>query len=172
MIELGWSRNSVSRQTRRITGAFRWGPRRGSFRRPWAELKTISPVAPGRAPEAEPIRTVPMERLHGVEDRLHVGAESRALLAAMIEVQRLTATRSQELRGIRPKFVKTEGAAWLCTVPGKLNKSYHSGKRQAYWFGPRVQRVLKPWVAIASLAEFRPGVEPLGGHRIPVGSSR
>jgi integrase len=150
MVELGWKLNTVRLAMCRLVRLFKWGAKEKLV--PvgvWHELKLRDPVLPGQIEETEPKLSVPNKDIEAIFPYLHQFVEARAMLAAMIEVQRLTGMRPSPLTGMRLDQIDRIGDVWFYAVPGETNKNHHRKKKSSYWFGPRTQRVLKPWLAVA-----------------------
>lgn len=138
MIREGWTRAYVNRACSRIRRVFRWGV--GQELVPaatWHALRAVDPLRKGRsaAKEAPPVLPVDPAAVEAVLP--HLGR----VVAAMVELQRLTGMRPGEVCILRPRDVDTSGAVW--TYRPFHHKTEHHGRDRVVFIGPKGQDVLR-----------------------------
>lgn len=103
-------------------------------------LETIQPLRKGRtqAPETEPVKPVPMEHVEAAK------AYVTSPVAALIDLLVLSGARPGELVELRPYDVDTSTDPWQ-TRP-EAHKTAWQGRDRVILFGPKAQRVLKPFM--------------------------
>lgn len=142
MVNRGWSRTTINQAVSRIKQVFRWAVENelipGHVHH---SLQAVAGLRRGRceARESEPVRPVPAAYVEAVRPFV-----SRQVWA-MIELQRLTAARPGETVLLRPCDLDTSGRVWTYTLPD--HKTAHHGHRRVIYLGPRVQAVLRPFLA-------------------------
>jgi integrase len=146
MIAAGLARGVINQRVGRIIRAFKWaGSEELISVTVYQALKTVSGLQRGRttARETEPVKPVPEAFVDAV--RPHVSAQ----VWAMIELQRLSAMRPNEVVAMRAADLDTSGPAWVYRPAS--HKMEHKGKGRVVFLGPRAQAILRPW--------FRPSLE-------------
>jgi integrase len=141
MVADGVSRGVVNRRVGRIIRAFKWASSEALVTASVHQtLKTVDGLRRGRseARETEPVTPVPEAFVDAV--RPHVSAQ----VWAMIELQRLTAMRPNEIVGMRTGDLDTSGAVWVYRPAS--HKMEHHGRSRVIHLGPRAQAVLRPWL--------------------------
>jgi len=104
-------------------------------------LEAVESIHKGRDPrvsESEKIRPAP---------RKHVQAILRFVspqIRAMIQLQRLTAMRPDEVTIMRPADIDRSGDVWIFTPDG--HKTEHLGIEKTVPLGFRAQTILRPWL--------------------------
>lgn len=142
MIEQGWCRNVVNRQTTRIRQVFKWAAAEELIPPSvFHGLQAVAGLQHGRggASESEPVKSVPEQHVHAIKD--HVSRQ----VWAMIELQLLTGMRSDEVTGMRPVDLNTTGKNWIYSPP--RHKNLHRGHRRDVALGPRARQILEPFLA-------------------------
>jgi integrase len=144
-IEAGLCRNEVNKRTRRLVRMFAWGVEEGLVPSPvyWG-LKAVKGIKKGRegVRESKPIRPVADAIVDATLPYLS------PQVRAMVEIQRLTGMRPEEVCAIRTIDVDRSGAVWIYTP--ESHKTEHHGKARQIHIGPKAQEILRPW--------FRPGL--------------
>lgn len=141
MIARGWARSNVNRMVGRVVALFKFGVR-SKLVPPavHAELRTIHPLKRGRcgAKETDPVRPVDDAVVDAI--RPHVSRQ----VWAMVEIQRLTGMRSEEVCSMRGVDLETTGAIW--TYRPRTHKTEHHGHAREVPLGPRAQEVIRPFL--------------------------
>lgn len=138
MVARKWARVTINRHVVRLQTVWRWAEERELVPRgAWAGLRVLKPIPRGdrRVPDHPPCR--PLDQ--GEYELLLLGCHP--LLAAMVEVQWLTAVRSGELRRMRA------GEVVDATFRPLRHKNTWRGHDRAVPLGPRARAVLAPWLA-------------------------
>jgi integrase len=139
-IDGGLCRNEVNKRTRRIVRLFAWGVEEGLVPAAvhWG-LKAVKGIKKGRGGvrESEPIRPVPDKVVDATLPYLP------PQVRAMVEVQRLTAMRPQEICQLRTIDIDRSGGIW--TYFPHRHKTEHHDKVRAVIIGPRAQALLEPF---------------------------
>jgi integrase len=140
-IDADLCRNEVNKRTRRIIRLFGWGVEEGLVPAAvhWA-LKAVRGLKKGRSGvrESRPVKPVADEVVDATLP--HLSPQVRA----MVELQRLTGMRPQEVCGLRTCDIDTTGPVWIY-APDR-HKTQHHGKERRVRIGPRAQAILKPWL--------------------------
>lgn len=103
-------------------------------------LKAVESLKQGRCSAPEP-RVVPPVDDAVVEATL---PKLQPTVAAMVQLQRLTGARPEEVCTIRPIDVDTSGELWEF-IPAS-HKTEHCGRRRVIYLGPKAQDVLRPFL--------------------------
>ena len=139
-IDGGLCRNEVNKRTRRIVRLFAWGVEEGLVPAAvhWG-LKAVKGIKKGRGGvrESKPIRPVPDEVVDATLSYL------APQVRAMVEVQRLTGMRPQEVCELRTIDIDRSGETW--TYIPERHKTEHHDKAREVIIGPRAQEILKPF---------------------------
>jgi integrase len=141
MVSNGWARSLINQRVGRIVRAFKWaGSEELVSTSVYQSLKTVNGLRRGRteARETEPVKPVPEAFVDAV--RLHVSAQ----VWAMIELQRLTAMRPNEVVAMRASDLDTSGPVW--SYRPATHKMEHRSRERVIFLGPRAQAVLRPWL--------------------------
>ena len=141
MVEAGWSRRYVNRQTDKVRRMFRWGVSQELVPATvYQALQAVEGLRRGKteAPEAEPVRPVPEEHVAAVKD--HVSRQVRT----MIELQSITGMRPGEVIIMRTRDIDTTGRLWLYRPSS--HKTQSAGHERDVYLGPRAQSVVAPWL--------------------------
>ncbi len=128
MVVRGWSRTTVNQSAGRVVATFGWAVGQGMIPASVpAQLREVEPLKAGKtkAPGKRKKKPVPDADVIAVFPHLSPKPERRALLTAMIRVQRRCGMRPGEICGMRPSDLDREGDVWVYTVPAHVNKSEH-----------------------------------------------
>jgi integrase len=141
MVDRGWARAHVNKNTRRIQRMFRWAA--GEQLIPldvWHLLKSVEGLRFGHtaAPETEPVRPV----AENVIDQ--TVKHCTPTLAAMIRLQQYTGMRPGELCILRSGDVDVTGKVWVYAP--ERHKTQHHGRERKVFIGPKAQAVLRPYL--------------------------
>jgi integrase len=148
MVTDGLSRNVVNQRVGRIVRAFKWaGSEEFVPTSVYQSLRTVDGIRRGRsaARETEPVKPVPEAFVDAV--RPHVSAQ----VWAMIELQRLSAMRPNEVVTMRTADLDTSDSTWAYRPAS--HKMEHKGRGRIVFLGPRAQAILHPWFC-PSLEEY------------------
>jgi integrase len=139
-IDSGLCRNEVNKRTRRIVRLFAWGVMEGLVPASvhWG-LKAVEGIKKGRGGvrESKPIRPVPDEVVDATLPCLP------PQVRAMVELQRLTGMRPQEVCELRTIDIDRSGETW--TYIPERHKTEHHDKDREIIIGPRAQAILSSW---------------------------
>lgn len=139
-----WSRRYINHQINRLRRMFRWAVSEELLpARVIHALETLQPLRRGRGDAAEatdrqPISPVPDEHIDTVV------AYMPPPVRAMVELQRLTGMRSQNVTAMRLSDLDRSGDVWEY-VPAE-HKSAWKGRRLFIALGPRCQEILRPFL--------------------------
>jgi integrase len=149
MIKEGWCRSSINAQTNRLRHVFKWGASRELISADvHRALTTLPPLKMGRttAAESEPVRPV-AEAV--VEATL---PHCSTVIAAMIQLARLTGARAGEICMLRTGDIDRSGPVWVYRP--LAHKNAHRGHRREICIGPKAQAVLAPFLKPLNPAGF------------------
>ncbi|HTQ37684.1 MAG TPA: site-specific integrase [Pirellulales bacterium] len=141
LIDKGYCRTSINRDIGRIKLMFKWsGSQELIPASVYHGLQTVAGLRIGRsgAKESDPVKPVPQAFVDGVLD--HVPPT----VAALINLQLLTAARPGELLIMRTGDLDTSGRIWTYTP--ERHKTAHRGHRRTIYIGPRAQAILRPFL--------------------------
>ncbi len=141
MVDQGLCRRLINHRVNRIRRMFKWGVENELV--PPDVLHSLQAVAPlkkGRttARESEPVRPVALEHVEAV-----LPAVARQI-AAMIQLQLLTAMRPGEVVLMRPADIDQSGDIWIYR-PQRHKTDYRDLAREVL-LGPKAQEILRPWL--------------------------
>ena len=140
-IKQGLARTECNRRTRLIVQAFRWAAENELIPAVNLEaLKAVKGLPKGRsaAHESDPVRPVPDAHVDAILPYL-----SRQV-RAMIDLERLTGMRPNEVVQMRTGDLNMSGPCWEYTPDH--HKTEHFEKGRMIMIGPKAQEVLKPWL--------------------------
>jgi integrase len=143
-IKQGLARTECNRRTRLIVQAFRWAVENELIPAVNLEaLKAVKGLPKGRsaAHESEPVRPVPDAHVDAI--LAHLSGQVRA----MVELERLTGMRPNEVVQMTAGHLNMSGPCWEYTPPH--HKAEHFEKGRVIMIGPKAQGVLKPWLRSA-----------------------
>lgn len=157
MIAAGNCRNYINGQTSRLKHIFKWAAAEELVP---AEVYQRLAVVPGlqkgktAARETAPVLSVPDEVVDATLPYV------KAVVAAMVEFQRLTGSRPDEVCRMRPRDIDRTGDVWRY-IPSEHKNEHHDRIRIIY-IGPQAQGVLKPYLFGDDLPCFRAPRSPNG----------
>jgi integrase len=137
MVAAGWSRKYVNKQIGRVVRMFKWGVAEQLVRPAvWQALQAVGGLKRGRtnAPEYAPVTPVDEAVVAKTLPFLS------AIVADMVQLQRLTGCRPSEICQLRPVDVDRSSDVWRYVVDG--HKTEHQGKARVVWLGPQAQAIL------------------------------
>ena len=141
MIGMGWSRPYINKQVTRIRRVFGWGVSEEIVAPDVAaKLERVEGIRKGRteARETDPVKPVPQAWIDAVKARV-----SRQV-AAIIDLQLLTAARAGELVIMRPVDIDMTGKVWTYR-PSSHKGSWRDQGREIY-LGAKAQDVIGPFL--------------------------
>ena len=105
-------------------------------------LQAVDGLKRGRtkARETEPVTPVPEGDVYAVMPY------ASKIVSDMIEIQLLTGTRSGELTAMRAIDIETSGKVWHYRVADEYNKTSHQGHTRIVALGPKVQKIIRPYM--------------------------
>jgi len=143
MIDRGWGRKSINISIGRVKRAFKWAVAKELVPASVHHaLSTVAGLRAGRsaAKETEPVKPVPDATVDATLPFL-----SR-IVAAMVQLQRLTGARPGEICSIRTGDIDRTSDVWTYTPA--YHKTAHHGHRRTIFIGPRAQDVLRPYLRL------------------------
>jgi integrase len=144
MIARGWARTYINRQVNRVRRMFGWAVSCELLPVTiYQALLTVPGLRQGRtaAKETEPVAPVPDDIIEKTVEHL------LGIVAAMVNLSRLTGMRPQEVVGIRAVDVDmTDTACW--TYRPSRHKTQHHHRERVIFLGPRAQAILKPLLPV------------------------
>ena len=140
-VERGLARRHINQKINRIRRIFRWGVENELV--PADVLRALEAVAPLRMGRTDARETEPIEPADEA-DVLPVMQLVSRQVAAMVQLQLLTAARPGEIVLIRPMDVDRTEEVWIYR-PARHKTAYRGHSREIY-IGPEGQRVLAPWL--------------------------
>lgn len=141
MIRDGLSRGVVNSRVRKIRAMFQWAvTKRLVPGETYYSLGAVRNLQRGRfsVRETEPVKPVSDEHVDATVPYLN------RYVRTMVEVQRLTGMRPQDIRNIRTCDVDTNGEVW--TYRPWTHKTEHLGHTRQIAVGPLAQRLLQPFL--------------------------
>ena len=85
------------------------------------------------------------EDLDAILPRLHSDPDRQRVLAAVVQIQRLTGMRPGELLELRPEDLDCSRVPWRY-VPASGGKTYHLDKARKVFIGVRAREILLPFL--------------------------
>jgi integrase len=143
IFDSGISRQEINRRVGRIRRMVRWAiAEELAPAETIVALEALPDLKRGRttARECPPVTAVPEPWVDAVLPFL-----SRQV-AAMVQVQRLTAMRPGEVTSMRTIDIDTSGRTWLYRP--RDHKMEHTGRTRTIRLGPRAQDILRPWLRL------------------------
>ncbi len=135
------SRSHINDQAARMRGIFKWGVENELVpETTWRALMAVAPLKAGRTNARETAKRESVAAEH-VEAVL---AYLSPTVAAMVELQRVTGMRPDEVCRLRVGDLDMSGPVWLYEVA--QHKTAHHGKRRVVPLGPKAQAVLRPFL--------------------------
>ena len=141
IVDTGVCRNVVNNRVNRIRRMFKWGVE--SELVPSGVLFALQAVSPLKRGRTEARETKPVEPVRDelIEPVLRVVSRQ---IAAMIQLQRITGMRPNEVTAMREGDIDKSESTWVF-VPAS-HKTEHHGRSRRIYIGPRGQTVLKPFL--------------------------
>ena len=141
MINEGLSRTYVNDSMGRISRMFRWAASEEML--PVTVYQALATVPGLRRYRSQAKETVPVAPVSDavVESTL---PHLPQIVADMVQVQRLTGCRPQEICLMRPADIDRTDDVW-CYIPER-HKTEHHGRQRAIFFGPKAQEILRPYL--------------------------
>ena len=141
MIDAQLARKTINERINRLRYIFKWGVENEIV--PATVLHALQAVAGlhyGRseAKETEPVKPVPDAFVDAILP--HVSPQ----IAAMVELQRITAMRSGEVTIMRGADIDTSGSVWVYT-PEHHKNQWRRHERKIY-LGPKAQSIMRPFL--------------------------
>lgn len=136
------ARSTINARENRIRRLFKWSVEHQLVESSvLSALQSVGPLRRGRSEawETEPVRPVSSAAVEAV---LKVASPP---VAAMIRLQLLTGMRPGEVTEMRLRDIDTTGEVWRYTPAS--HKTEHHGRRRLINFGPKAQKVLRPFVS-------------------------
>jgi integrase len=135
-----WTRETVNAQVGRIRRIFRWGVEHELVRPQVLQaIQAVAPLRKGRTGLQEGRGVQPVDPAHVAAVLPRVGP----VVAAMIRLQQVAGMRPQDVCQLRPADIDRSGKVWLY----RQHKGEWRGEVRIVTFGPRAQKILKPWLA-------------------------
>ncbi len=141
MIATGWCRRHINKQVCRIRQMFKWGVAEGMVPVVIHQaLQALGGLKRGRT------RAIDRPRILPVADTVIEATlgELDSTLRAMVQVQRLTGMRPQEVCLLTPEQIDRTGEIWLYR-PAR-HKSEHHDMNRVVPIGPKAQAILLPYL--------------------------
>ena len=138
---VAWPRAHANAQVNRIKRMFRWGVEAGLVPPEVAAVvAAVAPLPKGRstATETDPVQPVPAKSIDKTLPHLS------PIVRAMVEIQRATGMRSDNLCAMRPMDIDRTGKVWIYRPPDHKGSSRE--KPLAVPLGPRCQKILRPYL--------------------------
>jgi integrase len=146
---LKWSRVYINNQINRVRHIFRWGLSRKLV--PETVIVSLSSVAglkPWRSQARETSEVKPVSSEFVKALRPFVSKQ----VWAMICLQWLTGARAGEIVTLRLSDIKASGTIWRAEL--EHHKTSHHQQARTIFFGPKAQKVLKPFMLNRALHAF------------------
>ncbi len=149
MVKKGWARTYVNAQVDRVRRIFRWAASEQLLPVTVDEaLRTVEALRRGRteARETKRVKPVPPEQVEATLPHLPV------LVRVMVQLQRLTGCRPDEVCRLRPLDLDMSNPACWVYRPGSdqgehgQHKTAHHDHERLILIGPRAQEVLRPYL--------------------------
>jgi len=143
------SRKTVNDLTAEVKRCFKWGVAHelipGTVHH---ALTAVEGLRRGRSEvrETEPVKPVPQKHIDAA--KRHASRQ----VAAVIDLQLLTAARSGELLGLRPIDFDTKGKVWIATIHD--HKTSYCGRERVLYFGPKAKAIVKSFMVNRPLDAF------------------
>ena len=141
MMAAGWRRKSINNHIIRLRHVFKWAVSKElvpAFVH--HGLVTLPPLKAGRttARESEPVKPVADAVVDATLPFLS------AVVAAMVQVQRLTGARPGEVCAMRTADIDMTEEVWVYSPVA--HKTTHHGHSRAIFIGPKAQELLRPFL--------------------------
>jgi integrase len=141
MIAKDWTRGTINKSCSRIRTIFRWAAEETLLAASVHQaLAVVAGLRRGRCDAREGRKVTPVPESNIDALRPFVSRQ----VWAMIQLQKLTGARPGELVGIRPADLQMSGSVWSFTP--QQHKTAHHGHTRMIYFGPRAQRIIRPFL--------------------------
>lgn len=143
MVSRGWVRKTANAHTGRIRRLFRWGVENELVPETvYRALATVAGLRIGKTAAAPSRRVLP-----ATDDQIEVIKQRVGhVVAAMIEVQRLTGARPGEVCILRPQDLDRSGKVWIYRPADHKNAWRDGAPAREIYIGPRGQAILAPFL--------------------------
>jgi integrase len=139
LIEAGICRKRINQHVGRIRSVFKWGVAREMVPETvWRALCAVEGLRMGEAPETEPVKSVPEDRIVAIQP--HVTPQ----VWAMMNLQLWSGCRPGEACVMRTIDINTQGPIW--EYRPHSHKGQHHQKERVVYLGPHAQEVIRPWL--------------------------
>ena len=141
MIDAGLCRNEVNRRVRIVRRAFKWAASEEMISvSVYQALATVEGLRKGRteAPDHPPVKAVSDDVVEATNPYLP------AIVASMVQLQKLTAMRPHEVCELRPCEVDRSEEVWRYSP--KRHKTEHHDRDRTIFLGPKAQDILMPFL--------------------------
>ncbi len=149
MLKKDWSRSYINAQVDKLRRVFRWAASEQLVPvTVWQALRTVEALRRGRteARETKKVRPVAAEQVEATLPHMPL------LVQVMVEFQRLTGCRPDEVCRVRPLDIDMSNPACWIYRPGSdagefgEHKTAHHDQERLILIGPRAQEVLRPYL--------------------------
>lgn len=141
MVEAGQSRRYVNDNIDRIRRVFKWAASEELLQASiYHALRAVPNLRKGRTEARETDPVLPVEEVTVKATLCHLPA----VVADMVQFQRLTGCRPNEVCNLRPCDVDMSEDVWAYR-PGS-HKTEHHGRERVIFIGPRAQAILRPYL--------------------------
>jgi len=141
MIRAGWCRKLINQHAARIKMVFKWAVAK-ELVPPNVHhgLLAVAGLRAGRseARESEPVRPVDAAVVDATLPHLS------SVVAAMVQVQRLTGARPAEICNMKTEEIDMAGSEWI--YKPSSHKTQHHGHERTIFIGPKCQQILRPFL--------------------------
>lgn len=141
MVELGWCRTAINRQTLRVKAVFRWAASNELLPASvYESLRTVEGLRAGRsdARESAPVKPVAESHAAAILDFLSPQVQ------AMVELQAITGMRSGEVISMRGCDIDTTAKPWKYRPAA--HKTAHHGHDRVIDLGPQCRSIIEPFL--------------------------
>lgn len=141
MVDKGWCRKFVNKQTGRLRHLFRWGISWEMVPQSVAEaLKSVEALRPGdtKAPERPARQAVPLEHVETIKARM------RQRTRDLVDLLLFTGARAGELLSLRTSDLDQSGSIWKASI--QQHKNRWRGQSRTLYFGPKGQLILRRYL--------------------------
>ncbi len=143
------TRSTINRIMVAVRRIFKWGVSEELLSPEiWQALAAVSGLRAGESAAKEP------RRIHPVNEKLVDATVKRmpATLGAVIRILQYSGARPSEVLELTPNMIDRTGKVWEVRL--EHHKTAHHGRIRVLYFGPKSQKVLRPFL-------FRDGHSPL-----------
>jgi integrase len=141
MMTAGWRRKSINNHVIRVRHVFKWAVSKELVPAYVHHgLVTVPPLKAGRtaARESEPVKPVPDAVVDATLPFLS------SVVAAMVQVQRLTGARPGEVCAMRTSDIDRTEQVWV--YGPAAHKTAHHGHSRVIVIGPKAQEIIRPFL--------------------------